>query len=49
MLYVPGQFFYPDEGAPIRRNTIRLSFGVQSPGRIAEGIAKLAAAIRAAT
>jgi 2-aminoadipate transaminase len=49
MLYVPGQFFYPDEGAPIRRDTIRLSFGVQSPGRIAEGIAKLAAAIRAAT
>jgi 2-aminoadipate transaminase len=48
MLYVPGQFFYPDEGAPAKRNTIRLSFGVQSPGRIAEGILKLAAAIRAA-
>jgi 2-aminoadipate transaminase len=46
MLYVPGQFFYPDEGAPAQRNTIRLSFGVQSPGRITEGISKLAAAIR---
>lgn len=46
MLYVPGQFFYPDEGSPQQRNTIRLSFGVQSVGRIDEGISKLAAAIR---
>lgn len=45
MLYVPGQFCFPAEGEPVRRNTIRLSFGVQPPERITEGIQKLARAI----
>lgn len=45
MLYVPGQFFYPAEGEPVHKNTIRLSFGVQSPAKIREGMAKLADAI----
>ncbi|MCA9267217.1 MAG: PLP-dependent aminotransferase family protein, partial [Planctomycetales bacterium] len=48
MLYVPGQFCFPPEGQPVRRNTIRLSFGVQSAPRIAEGMQKLAQAIEQA-
>jgi 2-aminoadipate transaminase len=47
MLYVPGEFCYPAEGSPLRKNTMRLSFGVQSPERIDRGIAALARAIRA--
>jgi 2-aminoadipate transaminase len=46
MLYVPGQYCFPAEGAPIRPNTMRLSFGVQPPPRIDEGIAALGRAIR---
>ena len=45
MLYVPGQFCFPAEGEPVQRNTIRLSFGVQSAERIREGIEKLANAL----
>jgi 2-aminoadipate transaminase len=45
MLYVPGQFCYASEGEPVSTNTIRLSFGVQTQPRIAEGIEKLARAI----
>ncbi len=47
MLYVPGQYCYPLEGEPIQKNTIRLSFGVQSSSRIREGIRALAQAIQA--
>ena len=47
MLYVPGQYCFPAEGVPGKTNTIRLSFGVQSPDRIHEGIASLAAAVGA--
>ncbi|HRX82019.1 MAG TPA: hypothetical protein P5307_23285, partial [Pirellulaceae bacterium] len=47
MLYVPGQYCYPSEGQPVAKNTMRLSFGVQSCERIREGIASLARAIRA--
>ena len=47
MLYVPGQYCFPTEGVPGKTNTIRLSFGVQSPDRIHEGIASLAAAVGA--
>lgn len=42
VLYVPGEFFYPNEGYPVRRNCLRLSFGVQSEERITEGIKVLA-------
>ena len=38
VLYVPGEFFYAPEGYPIQRNTARLTFGVQSEEKIAQGI-----------
>ncbi len=47
VLYVPGQYCYPAEGQPVARNTMRLSFGVQSCEKIREGIAALARAIEA--
>lgn len=46
VLYVPGHYCFPLEGEPVARNTIRLSFGVQSPTGIAEGIRRLGLAIR---
>ena len=46
VFYVPGEYFYPKEGALVRKNTMRLSFGVQTPVRIAEGIAALSRAIQ---
>jgi 2-aminoadipate transaminase len=45
VLYVPGNYCFPPEGVPTARNTMRLSFGVQSPAGIADGIGRLAAAI----
>jgi 2-aminoadipate transaminase len=45
VLYVPGEFCFPAEGAEARRNTMRLSFGVQSCERIQQGMAALARAI----
>jgi 2-aminoadipate transaminase len=48
VLYVPGEYSFPGEGRPRRRNTARLSFGVQSCEQIRLGIAALARAIRAA-
>jgi 2-aminoadipate transaminase len=48
VLYVPGEYCYPAEGQPLRRNMIRLSFGVQSCEKIREGVEKLARAIAAA-
>ena len=45
VLYVPGQFCYPSRGETVCRNTIRLSFGVQSCAKIREGVEKLARAI----
>ncbi len=45
MLYVPGQFTFPPEGEPVKKNTMRLSFGVQSCGKIRDGIVALARAI----
>ncbi len=44
VLYVPGQYCFPAESVP-QRNTIRLSFGVQTPERIEVGISALAAAL----
>jgi 2-aminoadipate transaminase len=46
MLYVPGRYCFPAEPVPPRRQTIRLSFGVQSPERIREGMAMLSRALR---
>jgi len=46
VLYVPGEYCYPAEGEPVRRDRIRLSFGVQSPENIRLGIEALARAIR---
>jgi len=46
VLYVPGEFCYPNLGEAIRPNTMRLSFGVQTPEKIAQGVAALARAVR---
>jgi 2-aminoadipate transaminase len=47
VLYVPGAYCFPTAGQPMCRNTIRLSFGVQSCAKIREGVEKLARAIAA--
>lgn len=46
VLYVPGEYCYPAAGEAVQANTIRLSFGVQSPAGIEKGIRLLASAIR---
>lgn len=48
VLYLPGEFCFPSEGTDVRRNTMRLTFGVQSCDRIHQGMAALARAIRKA-
>jgi 2-aminoadipate transaminase len=45
VLYVPGEYCYPAAGEPVRRNSLRLSFGVQSCAKIREGVEKLARAV----
>ena len=47
VLYVPGQYCYPSEGAEVGTNTMRLSFGVQDETGIRKGIDLLANAISA--
>ena len=47
VLYVPGEYCYAGEGAAMARNRIRLSYGVQSPERITDGIGRLARAVEA--
>lgn len=47
VLYVPGEYSYPGAGQPVCRNTLRLSFGVQSCAKIREGVEMLARAIAA--
>ena len=47
VLYVPGSFCYPTAGEPVCTNRLRLSFGVQTPEKISQGVALLAQAIRA--
>jgi 2-aminoadipate transaminase len=46
VLYVPGEYCYPAEGEPVRRNRVRLSFGVQNADNIRRGIEALGRAIR---
>lgn len=46
VLYVPGQYCYPALGEPVRHSTIRLSFGVQTPEKIRQGVAALARSMR---
>jgi 2-aminoadipate transaminase len=46
VLYVPGEYCYPREGAPMQKNTIRLTFGIQSRESIRRGVESLARAIR---
>ena len=46
VLYVPGEFSYATEGFPVVRSSARLSFGVQSPEKIREGISILADVIQ---
>lgn len=46
VMYVPGELCYPP-GSPLQqKNQMRLSFGVQDVAGIAEGIKRLAAAVR---
>ncbi len=47
MLYVPGHYCFASEGQPVKRNTMRLSFGVQSCEGIRRGMEALARAIQA--
>jgi 2-aminoadipate transaminase len=48
VLYVPGHHCFPEHGTAVARNSMRLSFGVQSEERIREGISKLAHAFQSA-
>ena len=46
VMYVPGEIAYP-KSSPLRKRTqMRLSFGVESPDKIREGMQRLASAIR---
>jgi len=51
VIYVAGDAFFVDAGSPIagapRANTMRLSFSAPTPERIDEGVARLAATMRA--
>lgn len=49
VLYVPGHYCYPHHGAAVKRNSIRLSFGVQDCAGIELGISRLAQAFQDAT
>lgn len=46
VLYVPGEYCYPTDGQPVCKNTIRLSFGVQTPEGISNGMRMLGDAVR---
>ncbi|MCP4190719.1 MAG: PLP-dependent aminotransferase family protein [Planctomycetaceae bacterium] len=45
VIYVPGEYCFPETGISVRSNTVRLSFGVQTPDRIEQGVQALAKAI----
>lgn len=46
VLYVPGAYAYADEPAPAPSNQARLTFGVAGEAALAEGIRRLAVALR---
>lgn len=46
VLYVPGEFCYPRTYSERPRSCLRLSFGVQSPDRIREGMRRLCGVVR---
>ena len=46
VLYVPGEYCYPNEGEPKRNNCLRLSFGVQTCQGIQKGVEALSRAIK---
>jgi 2-aminoadipate transaminase len=46
VLYVPGEYAYAPEPAPVPRNHLRLTFGVPSPVELEEGARRLGGAIR---
>ncbi|MEE3370631.1 MAG: PLP-dependent aminotransferase family protein [Planctomycetota bacterium] len=43
--YVPGEYCFPSEGTLPRKNTLRLSFGVQPPEQLHRGVAALGRAL----
>jgi 2-aminoadipate transaminase len=47
VMYVPGELSYAGSSGERQRNQMRLSFGVETPDRIDEGMRRLAAAVRA--
>lgn len=47
VMYVPGELSYAGPPQERRRNQMRLSFGVESPDRIDEGMHRLATAVQA--
>lgn len=46
VLYVPGEYCYPQHGGPQRQNMLRLSIGIPSREAIIQGVEALARAIR---
>ncbi|MDA7950670.1 MAG: PLP-dependent aminotransferase family protein [Pirellulaceae bacterium] len=46
VLYVPGEYFYPEGGEPIQQNALRLTFGMQDPKNIFRGVELLAGAVK---
>jgi 2-aminoadipate transaminase len=45
VIYVPGEFAFAPEPAPIPKNQMRLSFGVPEEPKLVEGARRLAAAL----
>ena len=43
--YVPGEYCFPSEGTTPQKNTLRLSFGAQSPEQIHQGVTALGRAL----
>ena len=49
VIFVPGELCYPSSWQDRPRNQMRLSFGVESPERVREGMQRLATAVRHVT
>ena len=46
VLYVAGEYCFANEGVAVRKNALRLSFGVQPPANISQGVQALGDALR---